>query len=109
MDANFLSATAAVLISLLFSYVPKLNTWFASLQTEYKRLIMAGALLLVAGVSVWLACAGLAADFGLSVTCDKPGIIGVVQAFILALAANQATYTLSPDTKSVRLAKATRE
>lgn len=108
MDANLLAAISAVVVSLLFSYIPGLNAWFAGLQGEYKRLIMAAVLLIVAGASVGLACAGLAADFGLTVTCDKAGIIGLVQAFILALAANQATYSISPETKSVKLAKSAR-
>lgn len=108
MDANFLSAVAAVVVSLLFSYVPKLNVWFAGLASEWKRLIMLGVLVLVAAGSVGLACAGLAADFGIGVTCDKPGVVGVVQALILALAANQATYSISPVTEKVRAAKIAR-
>lgn len=108
MDANLLSAIAAVVVSFLFSYVPGLNTWFAGLASEWKRLIMLGVLVLVAAGAVGLACAGLAVDFGLSVTCDKPGVIGVVQALILALAANQATYSISPETSRVKAAKAGR-
>ncbi len=46
------------------------------------------------GLSV--TCAGFGVDLGLSVTCDRAGVVAVVWAFILAMAANQSTYQISP-------------
>jgi len=96
MTAEQLALYAGVVLSLAFSYVPKLSDWFAKLEATTKRLAMAGLLLVVAGAVVGLACSGFGADLGLTVSCDRAGIVGVINAFILALIANQATYALSP-------------
>ena len=96
MSADTLSLFAGSVLSLLFSYVPGLNSKFEQLDSTYKRLAMAGLLLVVALAVVGIACAGFAADLGLTVTCDKAGAIGVLRSFVLALAANQSTYAISP-------------
>lgn len=96
MSAENLTLIAAALLSLLFSYVPKLNTWFDGLDGLYKRLIMLVLLLVVAGGSYGLACAGWGVEFGVALTCDKVGAVGMVKALILAIMANQSTYALSP-------------
>ena len=95
MTADNLSAIVAGLLALLFAYVPGLSDWYGALESKHKALVMAGALLVVAVGVVGLACAGLAGDFGLTVTCDRPGIVGLVNAFIAALVANQATYVIA--------------
>lgn len=108
MSAEFLAGIAGVVLSLLFSYVPGLNAKFAALEATYKRLIML-ALLFVTGAAVYgLACAGWAADFGLAVTCDKAGLVQLLQAFGVAAIANQGAYSLSPVAGAVREAKAMR-
>lgn len=98
MDAALLASLAGILLSLLFSYVPKLSDWFAVLEGVYKRLIMAGLLLVVAGGAFGLSCASVIS----AVTCDQPGALGLVKAFIAALIANQSTYMISPETKRVQ-------
>jgi len=106
MTSQALAAAAGILLSLLFSYIPGLNTKFAALAKETKQLIMLGLLLVVAVCAFGLACAGVLTDlFGIMITCDKAGAIGLVQAFVLAAIANQATYTLTPQTKAVKAAK----
>lgn len=95
MDENTLSLIAGAVLSLLFSYVPGLSDWFDKLDGVYKRLVMALLLLAVSLGIVGLACAGLAADFGLVTTCDRTGVIAVLQAFLIALAANQTMYAIS--------------
>ena len=42
MDDTQLSLFAGALLSLAFSYVPGLNTWFDGQEPTTKRLIMAG-------------------------------------------------------------------
>lgn len=95
MTSDTLVLFAGAAISLLFSYIPGLNAWFDALQSEYKRLIMAGLMLLVAAGAYGLACAGLAGEAGVNVTCDQAGIIGLVRAWVLAIVANQSAYKIS--------------
>ena len=96
MTVETLSASAAMLLSLIISYVPGISTKYQELSGEYKRLVMVGLLLIVAVGTVALACAGLGFDFGLELTCDRIGIVTVLKAFIAALVANQAAYMVSP-------------
>jgi hypothetical protein len=107
MTADYLSGTLAVILSLAFSYIPKLNTWFAALEPEIKRLIMLGLLALIAGVSYGLACWGVLADLtGIELTCDKTGLFELLRVFVMAIIANQGIYSLSPQTEAVREVKA---
>lgn len=96
MTAESLSLISAAVLSLLFSYVPGLNSWFGGLDGLYKRLIMLVLLVAVAGVSYGTACAGWGGDFGVALSCDKAGAVGLVKALVLAIMANQSTYAISP-------------
>jgi hypothetical protein len=96
MTADTLSATAAILLSLAFSYIPPLENAYQQLNPTYKRLVMLAALVLTAAASFSLACAGLAAQLGLPLTCDTPGALGLLRALIAALVANQAAFAISP-------------
>lgn len=102
MSAEILAAIAGSLLSLLFSYVPGLSEWYASLgvaqndQGTRKRLVMLGMLTLVAAGSFGLSCAGWGAGFGLELSCDQKGVIGLLQALLLAIMANQSTHRLTP-------------
>jgi hypothetical protein len=105
MDAQTLALFAGVVLSLLFSYIPGLNTWFAALDSSVKRLWMLALLLLVGLSVVGIACAGFGASLGISVTCDQAGFIGVLKAFVAAMIANQAAYAVTPQTAKVLAAK----
>lgn len=105
MTAESLALYAGIVLSLIFSYVPGLDGKFAALDATIKRLIMLGLLLLVALAVVGIACSGFGADLGIAVTCDKPGFVGVLQAFVLAVIANQAAYLVTPQTAAVRKVK----
>ncbi len=96
MTAETLSLLAGAVLSLAFSYIPKLNTWFDGIAAEYKRLTMAGLTLLVAAAAYGLACAGLGEQFGIAVVCDQSGAIALIQAWVMALVANQAAYSVTP-------------
>lgn len=91
MTAETIAAIAGVILSLAASYLPGVSDWFAALDTVRKRLVMAGLMLLVAVAVVALSCAGIT-DY---VTCDQAGVVGVVEAFLAALVANQAAYLIS--------------
>lgn len=92
MSADQLAAIAGVVLSLAFSYIPGLSDWYGALESVYKRLLMAGLLVVVACAVFGLSCGGLVAY----VTCDKAGALGLVNALVAALVANQSTYLLSP-------------
>lgn len=101
MTSELLSSIAGIVLSLVFSYVPGINSAFGALKSETKRLIMAGLLLIVAGSAFGLSCAGLWP----TVTCDQDGALGLIGNLVAALIANQAAYSISPETKAVAQAK----
>jgi hypothetical protein len=92
---TFFASVAGVLLSLLFSYVPKLHDWYMTQDNVAKAGIMAGLLLIVAAGSFGFSCLGWLEG----VACTQAGVLSVVQAFIAALVANQAAYVFSPQPK----------
>lgn len=108
MNAELLAVILGVVLSLAFNYVPGLAEKYAGLAKEQKSLIMLGLLLVASAGAYGLACAGWAADFGLQVTCDRKGLVEVIQAFVAAVIANQAAYSISPQTQKVLAVKAER-
>ena len=102
MSAESLSLIAGAVLSLLFSYIPGLNAGYAGLGSEVKRLIMAGLLLAVAAGVYGISCAGFGASFGVSVPCTQEGLLGLVNAFVLAVIANQAAFAITPKAGAVR-------
>jgi len=92
MSHETLSAVAGVLLSLAFSYVPGLSAWYETLSGVYKRLVMLACLLLVAIGAFGLSCSGWWAF----VSCDRAGIVGLIEAFIMAAIANQSAHQLTP-------------
>ena len=102
MDEIVLALVAGAVLSLAFSYIPGVNTWFAALDGAMKRLLMLALLLAVALAVVGIACSGFGADIGIDVTCDRAGFIGMLKAFVLAMIANQGTYPITPKTQSVK-------
>jgi hypothetical protein len=107
MSPEILASVVAVVLSLAFSYIPGLNVWYAGLGKEVKQLIMLLLLVVVAGVSYGLACAGWLTDLtGIVMACDKASFLGLVRTLVVAIIANQGVYSLSPNTAAVRNAKA---
>ena len=96
MTGSTLAALAASLLSLLFSYVPGFKTWYSPKDPYLKRLIMLALVIVVAMGAFSFACAGLADDFSVKVSCDAFGAWGLVRAVIAAVAANQAVFLISP-------------
>lgn len=96
MTSDQISLFAGVLLSLLFSYLPGLSGWFAAKDSTAKRLIMAGALLVVAVAVFGGACGKLLAALPLNVTCDQAGAVAIATNFVLALVANQSAYLITP-------------
>lgn len=99
---EFVTGTAGIAVSLVLSYWPGLRVKFAALNPDYKRLILLATLLLVSASTIGLACSGLAADFGLAVTCDRPGVVSVLISFFMAALGSQLAYDLTPKAADVR-------
>lgn len=104
MTPEVLSLVAGIVLSLMFSYIPKMNTWYAVQSEEVKKLIMLGLLLVVAAAVYGLSCAGYLPE-AYAVACGEQGIVVLVQAFILAAVANQTAYKLTPQLRAVKDAK----
>jgi hypothetical protein len=100
MTATQLTVLAGALLSLAFSYVPSLKEHYAPLTATQKRLVMLALLALTASSIFALAClpwgSGLLADYGVIMACDQSGALGLLQIFLAALIANQATYLVTP-------------
>jgi len=109
MDASTLAALAAIVLSLVCSYVPSSDGWWEGLTDNKRRLVMLGFLFVVALGSVGVACTGLAALLGMTITCDTSGFLEVLKAFIAAAIANQTTFKLTPKTSEKVAASVLRE
>jgi hypothetical protein len=95
LTPELLCSIAGILLSLLASYLPGFSAWFDQLETIHKRLLMLGLLACATAAIVGLSCAGLGQAFGLPAACDRSGSTLAVQAFILALVANQGAYLIT--------------
>jgi hypothetical protein len=115
-SAELISALAGMALSLGFSYIPGLADWFNRLgetTTGFgdetagkggtkddggtrKRLVMLALLAFVSASAFVLACSGWSEDLGLDLSCDRPGVVNLVWAFLLSVMANQATFKISP-------------
>lgn len=92
MDEQTLTMIAGVVLSLAFSYIPGLRDWFDAQTSNTKRLIMLGAILVVAAGAFGVACLGRYDG----VVCDVNGAWDMVELFVLAAIANQTAYQLTP-------------
>jgi len=106
MTATVLSGIAGVILSLLFSYIPKLSTKFAAKSAEEKKLWMLGLLVLVAGCVFGLSCTKYGGMIGIPYQCTDAGAIELIKILAAAVIANQAAFSITPQTMAVRIAKA---
>jgi ABC-type multidrug transport system permease subunit len=95
MGADELALIAGTVLSLTFSYLPGLRDRFDQLQAETKRLVMLAMVIVVASVIYGLSCLSIGAEFGIGLTCDRAGLVGLLRAIILSAVANQGTYGLT--------------
>ena len=92
MSSELLAGIAGIVLSLVFEYFPGLNSWYNALVDGKQKLIMLAALLVSALGVFGLACIGKS-DL---VVCDVNGAWVLLEYFVLAVVANQATHRLSP-------------
>ena len=87
---------ASGLLSLAFSYIPKLSTWYAEQSAQIKKLVMGAALLVTTGAVFGFGCAGWAASLGLpQLECTQYGAGDALKMLMLALAVNQGVYKIT--------------
>ena len=92
MTAELLASIVAIVLSLLFSYIPGVKEWFDKLSKSRKQTVMGVLLIVVAATAFGLSC-GSVIDVG--ITCDKAGVLGLVGTLIAALIANQSIYSIT--------------
>ena len=96
MTPELLSSLAGITLSLLFSYIPGLSSWYETLSATYKRLVMLAILAFTSLTAFGLACLGWLPYFNLELACNQKGGVELLTAFVLALVANQSTYLITP-------------
>ena len=108
MTATSLVAIAAAALSLIFSYLPGLNTWYATKSDTFKKLFQVSWLLVVTIAIYGAGCVPeLASRLPFpAMACTAAGAWDLVIMFLTAVVTNQATFLLSPKAKSVVAAKA---
>ena len=85
------------MVSWLVDNVPAFKKWFESLTSVNKSWVVRGLLFVVAGLMVYLSCSPITAEYlgrYVILICDKGGVIGVVEAFFLAVLSSQARFQL---------------
>lgn len=96
MSAEEIGRYTGILLSLGFSYIPKLKDWFNKLNGANKRLFMLVAMLLVIVGFALLSCYAPDLLTINPIACDMAGFKSLFTAFIWAVMANQATFLISP-------------
>ncbi len=91
ITAESLALVTGAILSLCFSYIPGLKDWFDPLENKYKQAIMGGLLIVVAFAIYGLSCASVLNYF----TCDKTGLMQVINILVMALIANQSVYLIT--------------
>ncbi len=90
---NVILGIVGALVSLVFSYVPAVKTWFDA-QTN-KGLIMLGVLVVVGLAYFGLSCTPFAAQLGITLACTQAGAVQLAQAIFALAAGNQLAYLFS--------------
>jgi hypothetical protein len=105
MDANSLSASAiaavaGAVLSLLFNYIPGLNTAFDRLSADKQRMVMGLVILVTAvGMAIWQ-CSDSTSSSAISYCQNGMDWRVILQNAVFALIGNQSTDRISPKPRS---------
>lgn len=102
-SSDLLIMVSGAVISLLFTYIPNFNAWFAMKSNEVKQLTMLGLLFVITAAVFALGCFDLIQIENF--VCDKNTAVYFIYTFILAVISNQATYQITPKPIAVRQAR----
>ena len=91
MTPQVIVTVGAIVLSLLFEYVPGIYEWHQGLGKRVTAAIMAGFMALVVLFSFLLSCYG---PYDL-LECNETGAWNGIELYVLALIANQTTYQLA--------------
>lgn len=94
-NPQLLVAIVGTVLSVVFAKFPIVSTWYAALKSELKSLIMVGLLLLVSSVVYVLAANGVLQ------TTEPITIWLAVKIFVAAVVANQAIYSIVPESENI--------
>jgi predicted tellurium resistance membrane protein TerC len=109
VTTDWLILIASGVLSLLFSWFPLLNRWYAGLREPIKKVIMAGAILLVVVTVLVLTCYGVIES---NLVCTKEGIAATIGIYLLAVGVNQGLFKITPqfrNVKEIKLRQANKE
>jgi hypothetical protein len=87
-----IAVLGGAIISIAFSYIPGTESKWEQLAPQYKRLIMAGIMLVVTAVAFGLLCWGVIES---PVACDRAGLFQVIYVYVMAIIANQSVYAIT--------------
>jgi hypothetical protein len=88
-------AGLGILLSIGFTYIPFIATWYYGIDSKFRGLVMLGFSVVVVGVIFGLSCTGM---FNW-VACSKAGIEDLGKGLLILLGTNQITYNMTPDSK----------
>jgi len=109
LTAAVLMGIVGALLSVVFTWFPGLNTWYAGLGKDAQSGVMVGLLVGAGVIIIVMGCTGLIVVVGL--VCTQQGIfsmvVNLVIGLVTAMATNQGTYGLTKNLapKAVKLAK----
>jgi hypothetical protein len=92
MENLELAALAGALLSLLFEYVPGLSGWYDAKDEAVKRLIMLGAIVVVAAGIYGLSCFNTPWVY---VECTTAGLFALLGQVVMAIVGNQSIHRLT--------------
>lgn len=105
LTVDLFGAAFGAIVSILFSWTPYLRVKFAEIQDEYKKLVMLGISLAVAGFMLASSYFG----WWQFITWDKAGWMQMAEVWFFFLLANQTIYKLTPQFQDVKVVKALKE
>lgn len=93
MMEELISAGVGILLSLVFSFIPPVATWYYGINKEWRGLVMVGFTVLATLGIFGLSCSGL---FNW-VACTADGAKDLLRAFLILLGSNQIVYMVTPE------------
>lgn len=102
LTLSMISAAAGIIVSLVFTYFPKLNTWFGAKSELYKQGFMALAGLLFSFAVFGLSCGKI---ISLNLPCTTIGATNVLWMWGAWVVGNQGADRGSPEPSALKAAK----
>lgn len=103
VNAELFTMVIGAIISVLFSYAPKLDTWFAAHPENFKKLFQLGLMLATAVIVYFGSCSwGL---FHTDLVCGQAGIWRLATILVSGIVGNQSSFRIQPQLQSVRSVK----